>query len=430
MIGHKYLKHCLDEIEKKLGWKPSSSWTESDFKKLSKEISEASNISISPHTLKRLFGKIKYKKYYNPQLATKDALVKFLGYREWEDFISKKKNSITDDTFETKIKATGKSYNKYFIIASFILLILLIYYFNSQLRSKDSSSDVTFEFNVQDSIGTVPFTVTVDYNLVKYDSDSLRIDFDMNHPVSGHQIKNADITRFKHNFTYQIPGYYKINLLDGKSIISTHNVLAKSKEWNSYFVYESHRNKYWIDNEIKTSDSLGYLYFSPKLLETNGFNINSVYYIVNRLYKDFKIDGDNFELSAKFKNSSALGGITCYDFIINLVCENNSNYLKLMENGCSQFSGIKVGNKIIEGFHEDLSLFSLDLDSWNILKLIITNNHVKVIINRNMIFEFDYEGTNGNIIGLENILKGSGMLDYIHIKDLNTNHTFIEDFNN
>jgi hypothetical protein len=42
--------------------------------------------SISPDTLKRLFGKTKTYRSYNPQLETKNALALFIGYEGWEDF--------------------------------------------------------------------------------------------------------------------------------------------------------------------------------------------------------------------------------------------------------------------------------------------------------------------------------------------------------
>jgi hypothetical protein len=77
---------CLQKIEEKVDWKPSEQWTDYDFKLLKKQIHSCSGISISTHTLKRLFGKIKYKSDYTPQHATKDALAQFIGYNSWEDF--------------------------------------------------------------------------------------------------------------------------------------------------------------------------------------------------------------------------------------------------------------------------------------------------------------------------------------------------------
>ncbi|GGZ72052.1 hypothetical protein [Algibacter mikhailovii] len=429
MIEREYLKYCLDAIEKKLDWKPSSNWTESDFKRLANIISEESNISISSHTLKRLYGKLAYKAYYNPQIATKDALVKFLGYSDWQSFvITKKQQDNTSVSQEYKV-AQKNSVKWYYVLLGALFLLTVMVVFQSQKDYGSKNANDFYKFKVIDSIGTVPFTIRVDYNLSKFNSDSSQIDFGVNHPIRGRQIVIADTSRYIHNFTYQIPGYYDIELLRSSEVIASKRILAKSKGWNSYFLSEANKDAYWIDNEIKHKDSSGHLYFSPKLLKQQGFDTNSVYYITNRLYKNFDIDGDNFELLTRFKNSNNLGGITCYDFILRLICANNFNYLKLMEAGCSQFSGIKIGDKVFEGTYEDLSSFSFDKNRWNILRLAVKNNKVKIIINDKLIYEFQYEASNGQILGLEQVFKGSGSIDYIYIKDLNTNKEFVEHFN-
>ena len=56
-----YIHKIIKEIEKKLKWKNVDLWTDNDYKKLSRRIPENTKISISPQTLKRLFGKIKHK---------------------------------------------------------------------------------------------------------------------------------------------------------------------------------------------------------------------------------------------------------------------------------------------------------------------------------------------------------------------------------
>ncbi len=429
MIEQEYLTHCLKKIEKKLQWQPSHLWKESDFVKLSQIISEQSNISISPHTLKRLFGKIKYKEYYNPQLATKDALVKFLDYNDWQSFVSKiksEKNVSAPIKKDDKIKKN--LFSRFNITVGIILLFVLI---GAVIQSQSNQNNFKVSedvFDVINSVGNVPFTVSAKYNLSNFKSNNLNIDFDFSHPIRGKQIVNIDKDRFTHNFTYQIPGYYSINLLDEEQILSSKKILAKSNGWDSYVTYETNRDSYWIDNQINKKDTTGYLYFSPKLLDTNDFDINTVFYVTNRLYKDFEIDGDNFELITRFKNTKSLGGITCYDFILTLICEKKSNYLKLMESGCSQFSGVKMGDKIIEGTYENLSSFSINIEDWNTLQLMIKNKHVEITINDKLIHHFNYTESNGKIVGIENVFKGTGMLDYIRIRDLKTNKTFFDDF--
>ena len=56
-----YIKICLKLVEEKLGWKGHESWTDQDYRRLSDMISEKTEIQISHNTLKRLYGKFKYK---------------------------------------------------------------------------------------------------------------------------------------------------------------------------------------------------------------------------------------------------------------------------------------------------------------------------------------------------------------------------------
>ncbi len=426
MIEQDYLKKCLEDIEVKLNWKPSSDWKESDYVRLSKVISETSNISISPHTLKRLFGKIIYKKYYNPQKATKDALVKFLGYSEWSDYVI---SLNTDKEFSDSPRKTNNTLKVILSIATIILIgVIGAYTFGESESTVANNENEIFEFRLLDSVGTVPYTVSVNYDVSKIKTDSTIIDFGFVHPIAGHQSVVADKSKFRRNFTYQIPGQYEINLKKEDKVLSSKKVLAKSENWETYYFPEVALGNFWIDNKIDIKPNIEDFYYSPKHLDSIGFDTNQVYYLSHRLFKEFNISGDNFELNTSFKSSQDIGGITCYDFILKIICENEINSVKLMEKGCSQFSGMKIGKTILSGDHEDLSSFKFELDKWNDLKIRVENQVAKLYINHVKIFDGDYNAKNGDIVGLEIIFKGTGKLDYINIEDLINQRRYNKDF--
>ena len=419
MTEQEHLKYCLLKIEKKLNWEESSCWKESDYIKLSEIISEASDISISSHTLKRLYGKIKYNEHYKPQQATKDALSKFLGFTNWANFILHQKKAK---------KSKTKKQKSSFILVPIVLIILSLFLF---LFSQKPSSlkQQNFSFNITDSIGTVPFTVTTNYDPTKNNSDNLLIDFNFTHPIMGPQIIKLNKNKPLTNFTYQIPGSYKIKLKNNTDTLITKNILALSNGWDSYVLHEGNINKFWIDNRIPKTKPKDSLYYSSDEISSHGIKISPVYFIANRLFKEFKINGDNFEMEARFKNSIASGGITCYDFILKLFCKNNTNHIKLMEDGCSQFSGIKFGETKASGTYNNLSSFKINLNDWNTLSIVVKQKHVKVFINKKLIYNNSYTLSNGEIVGIENLFKGSGILDYIKIKDLTTGNIYLDNFN-
>ncbi|WP_417359571.1 hypothetical protein [Galbibacter sp.] len=429
MKGQKRLQYCLNQIELKLDWGKSQSWKEADFLTLSELIYQETEISISPHTLKRLFGKIKYKEHYNPQRATKDALAKFIGFKDWlaltidynEKFHSEAEE-IPTPKWKRKTVVIGLV-----ILVGIISILPLTQGTHAMSDINENDLKDSIFFNTTDTIGTVPYTVAVNYNIKNLKTDSVWLDFNFNHPITGPEIKNLDKQRSLFNYTYQIPGYYKITLTGLGQQLATENVLATSKDWFSYYYPENNQIS-WLNNQIRVPREKGYLYYTLESLAKEGLDINSVYYVNHRLFKNFEIDGDNFEMKVRFKNSKDIGGITCYDFFLSLFCENDFTEIKLMEKGCSSYSGIKVGELVLNGVDEDLSSLTFDSEQWNILRMIIKDQKVQVFINEELVFSDAYKGTNGNIVGIEQLFKGTGILDYIHLKDLKTEKEFFDDF--
>ncbi|SFF97086.1 MULTISPECIES: hypothetical protein [Salegentibacter] len=427
MNDHKYIQFCLSQIEKKLGWGKSDSWKESEFIGLSEIIFKETEISISPHTLKRLYGKIKYKEHYNPQRATKDALAKFTGHTNWIAFINYYDRENGSEP--------GKIYfwkNKKIKIGLLISLGLMMLLFlpqwtgvmNAFVKNEQKSS---YSFNTIDTIASVPYTVSVNYSIANMASDSVYLDFDFDHPITGPEIKKLDKQRSLYNYTYQIPGYYHIKLTSENRILSGQNVLVTSEDWLSYY-YPENRQILWLNNQINNINNDGYLYQSPENLMNNGFDITSVYYVDNQLFKDFGIDGDNFEMELRFKNSGETGGISCYDFVLTLLCEKDFSHFKLMEKGCSSYSGIKVGELDLNGVDQDLSSLTFDPKCWIDLNVVVKAQTVNIIINDELVLSKPYKGSNGNIVGIEQLFKGTGFLDYIRITDLGTQNSFSDDF--
>jgi hypothetical protein len=78
------LSHCKKLIEEKLGWGNSEKWTNQDFEELSQRIFEATTITLSPTTLKRIWGKVKYDSA--PTITTLNTLAQFTGFEHWRAF--------------------------------------------------------------------------------------------------------------------------------------------------------------------------------------------------------------------------------------------------------------------------------------------------------------------------------------------------------
>ncbi|HTL09466.1 MAG TPA: hypothetical protein VL307_14445, partial [Chitinophagaceae bacterium] len=82
-----YLEICCRLVAEKFGKLPISSWTNSDYLRLSGKLLRQTSVTLSASTLKRIFGKLKTPERYYPQKATRDALAVYAGYKSWDDLI-------------------------------------------------------------------------------------------------------------------------------------------------------------------------------------------------------------------------------------------------------------------------------------------------------------------------------------------------------
>ncbi len=75
-------QRLLEEVVRKFGRGVNCS---SDYDELSASISAMTGKQLSPSTIKRLFGYVKYENI--PRLSTLNILAQYIGYRDYQDFV-------------------------------------------------------------------------------------------------------------------------------------------------------------------------------------------------------------------------------------------------------------------------------------------------------------------------------------------------------
>ncbi|SDE11480.1 hypothetical protein SAMN04488024_1129 [Pedobacter soli] len=89
-----YLTVCGNLIAQKLNMPIINKWSDSNYIVLSEAVMRETKIYISKNTLKRVFGKLKTKESYHPQITTLNALAIFVGYLNWNEFKSSEAASL------------------------------------------------------------------------------------------------------------------------------------------------------------------------------------------------------------------------------------------------------------------------------------------------------------------------------------------------
>ena len=128
-------------------------WSDNQFKHLSEELANASGIQISITTLKRLFGKIKFKTDYKPHDATLNAMALMLGKKT---FYYYRKSLNEQETIKEHIEEKKSKHTlKYILIGAgatslVFTLFFVIYIFNNEKKAtKEISTAIEPEFIVE-----------------------------------------------------------------------------------------------------------------------------------------------------------------------------------------------------------------------------------------------------------------------------------------
>lgn len=420
---------CLQKIEEKINWKPRDEWKDHEFKLLKNEIYSCSDISISTHTLKRLFGKIKYKSNYSPQHATKDALAKYIGFESWEDFLRKSKDEIerfnnreTSPEIPVSAKMKKRSKRVYITLILLACLIVLVTLIALNSRAPD------FSFNVTNKTGVIPHTVVFEYDISKVRSNKVFIDFDYENPVLSDNMVQLDKHSKLLNHTYQIPGRYSPKLIIRNRVVDFDLLVIKSKGWVAFYLNSNEPQRYWMDNMIQDPVYDDYMTLSRQDIVKYGFDSTGVYYTVHRNIMDYGLSGDNFRLKVKFKNGPQNGGISCFDSRCTIISEHSLSYVWMMEENCQQFCELKFGENHFQGETSDLSFLAMDLSDWNILNIEVVDKNATVYINDAKIYEESYTQSSGEIKGLQFRFKGSGMVDNVLMTSVMNDTVYYDDF--
>jgi hypothetical protein len=429
MSDRYYIKIIIRRIENKLNWNRVSLWTDNEFRKLSSLIYEDTSISISPQTLKRLFGKVKYKNDYKTQPATKDALARFLGYADWDTFIKDQTHSIPKYFYLLRSRISEKHLKTILILLFLSIFVAVTYlYFLSGIKNKRVT------FYAENVTGVVPHTVSIHLNISSLRNKDVYIDFDQNETED----KNREELIDKHltliNHCFESPGFFNVKLLSRGKLLASTKVHVLSEGWSTYYFNDDNfslrKFVFGLEKRVQVVGNDGMLYISPTELNNKGFNGNTVYYLEHLLYKDFHVSADSCKFEVRYRNSNEIGGISCYDVEFRIVGENGLASVILVQKGCYRWSEITVGEKQLNGKYNDLSFLTADLSSWNTLKIITIDNNAYIINNSDTIFTTPYNQLLGQVKGIRLLTKGSGAFDYVRLYNNRDEILFDDNFGN
>lgn len=405
-----YIVRCLELIEQKLQWGTSREWKQRDFEQLSDLIFEKTGTRLSLSTLKRIWSGT----FSNaPQPATLNALVIFLGFESWNHFRASFRNEerkVTNDK-------VNRSWSRKKIITLGIAPLLaiagvVIIYSLSFMRGDnlDENGDIVpFTYKVLSS--GVPNTVVFTFNI-----DSIKASrFYFQQTWNDKTRVSIPVSSKNYTSIYYYPGYHTAKLFAGNKKIAEEKVLIKTNGWEA-MAYAGTT----LSIPVYLNDSIndGLLYFPVADIEKKKEGITKGDYCV-RFYNIAAFDSisaDDFELTARIRNSIEHGGLTCQDVRFFIFGEHKMMIIPFCSPGCVGNLNLSVSDTYIAGQNNDLSAMGINLTEWQNITLTSYRNLFNVKTNATS-YKTTYKKSMGKLMGIMIEFNGSGALDSVELRN-------------
>ena len=423
------LQECKDQIEKKIGWENSESWTNHDFQTLSDKIQEATGVNLSVATLKRIWGKVKYDS--KPTITTLNTLAKFLGHESWREFrqkqasvkpLDKRAPSESQPSFKSTKPKTNRLIRSGLIGTALCSAVILFIIYGFKRNAPNEIK--TYKFSSKKIVSEgVPNSVIFDYDASGADaSDTIFIQQSWDARLRT-QVAND---QHQHTSVYYTPGFFQAKLVVNNEIVREHNLMITSKGWMALVKQEGPVPIYFKDEDFRKGEMLSLsaqtlqaknIPFQPELPVVSFYNV-----------KDFgDIHTDNFKFQARVRNDYQEGSGACQFSQILLLTEGNVIVIPLSIKGCVSDIGLYFNNKSIDGKTADLSAFGCDLSQWVNVRCQVKNQKGQIYINDALAYESPWD-SNEKIVGMIFRFQGAGSIDHVKLSTADEEYVFEDSF--
>ncbi|TKG96324.1 hypothetical protein EYV94_03455 [Puteibacter caeruleilacunae] len=411
-IKTKQLKEVAQAVEVKFAHGAAREWKNRDFQDLSFEILKATKISVSPGTLKRIFGKIKTENDYFPQGSTLDALIQYAEF-EW-----KKDAEIEQDSGGASMN-NSKKYLGY--LAVFVVIVCVVVW---MLFPFTKGTPVEADFELKHVDGINPCTAYFKY-FIPETEDSVFIDFgDARKPE---HVKTGEGT-ISHYYEY--PGVFHAAVVSRQRKISKKiEIKVLTTGWQSlvYYFKEDDRERYF-PLDIYNCSYEGVFYPSVQYLSDVGVDTTKL--VLTRLDNYFKTEtsGDSFTMNARIKNEGLWSIMRCNTSNIVISGDKGKVQFSFVKPGCSRWLQVRLGEHTESGHSKDLSLLASDFTTLRNVQIINCNKQVELLLDGKKVYSGNYKQSMGKILGVSFIFHGTGAVDYCELKDGNGEVLLQEEF--
>jgi len=402
------LKQCLKVIEQKVQLGSATEWKHNHFEILSEKIFRETGVQLSAITLKRVWGKLAYRS--SPSISTLDALASFIGYDGWINYMHYQSKHEEKEPSNNRLTLPK---NVLLISAFIVIIVVFLGFLFVQNDAKTGYNKEALAFDFKPITQGLPNTVTFTYDASNTLADSLFIQQSWD-PGLRHKIDKG-----KHFFatTYYYPGHFKAKFIVNDEVVLQKNLAINSEGWLGTIEKDPVPVYIHEPGLFKT----GVISITKEDLESYGFDLNTYVPITNLHLVDNDMDevsGRNFEFKTLFRNTFNEGDAICQQTKIYILCTNKVYGIPFSIKGCVGELKLKLPDKIIKGNDQDLTAFGVDFSNWVKLKVRVSDDKIKIMINDMLAFQDTINIDPGRIVGFKYQFHGSGGIKSLSLQSM------------
>ena len=429
-----HLELVCKVIAEKLAKPDINTWTNRDYLMLSGTLARSTSIQISPNTLKRIFGKLKTTERYYPQKATRDALVQFLGFESWDNFVTEHPRPVIPVVnSESSLELTDifhqssaiveqdkqKSGRPFRIWGSIIIcLVIITTLILIPLRS-DLISTEGIELVCRNPEGKNPHSAVFSLKIpdgFAGDKEQFTVNFGDGKPQRALK-RGVFLTHY-----YEVPGRYYATLNYQRQPIDTIPIYLRTEGWTATARVERDTFRVYPVNIEPFEGKM--LSVSTEALQHAGVDTNKTFFVDFVNTAPFGVDGDNFILTCSVNTSAERAGVRCSQLELMAYGEKTVHKLFLLKPGCEAWTNLQFSEFMRDGEEDDLNFLGADFTTGGVLSLAVQNKQVAVSVNNRKVYSATYKQPVGTIYGIKISFSGIGGIHGVQLKDANTGSSF------
>lgn len=414
---------CRQLIENSLQWGDSRHWKNQDFEILSEKILEKTQVQLSVSTLKRIWGKVNYES--SPNITTLNALVNFLGFRNWHDFrqqhlISGMKANETMPVLLSWLPKFKELFRRFKLnkriperivpVISLLAALFGISFFSIKMNDTTiEDGQHLVEFTSKKTSDDLPNSVIFTYDASSFNSDDVFIQQSWD---PGRR-ERVSASGKKHTSIYYYPGHFRAKLVVDGKIKKEDKVFIKTKGWKGV-IEKKPVPIYLRPNETKGKKSLKVT--QKTLIEKLGVPVFNDIWVSFYNVRNFEgLKSDHFTLEAKLRNSSSVEESLCRKVKVSILGTDGATLIPLADKGCISAIDLWTGEYWVYGKENDLSAFGCDFSNFQDLKCQVENHRLAIYLNNKLIFSTQQKQSIGEIIGLRFSFEGMGEIKEVKL---------------